>query len=31
MTTILHPGLSHLTGNVTEIGRKLAHWFGRHG
>ncbi len=30
-TTILHPGLSQLTGNVTEIGRKLAHWFGRPG
>jgi hypothetical protein len=30
-TTALHPGLSHLTGNVAEIGRKLAHWFGHPG
>ncbi len=30
-TTILHPGLNHLTGNVAELGRKLAHWLGQHG
>ncbi len=30
-TTILHPGLSHLSGNLTEIGRKLARLFGQHG
>jgi hypothetical protein len=27
-TMIGRPGLSHLPGNLTEIGRKLAHWFG---
>jgi len=30
-TTILHPGLSHLTGNMAEIGRKLARWLAQGG
>jgi hypothetical protein len=29
-TTFVHPGLGNLTGNMTEIGRKLVHWF-QHG
>jgi hypothetical protein len=27
-TSLVHPGLGHLSGNVADVGRKLLHWLG---